>query len=321
MFGLVTQDIDKTKQIVVAAMYKFVHLPDFKSLRTGLMDVCQKAALKGTLLLAEEGINGTVAGARDSIDMLLAFLKKDVRFKGLEYKESFTDEAPFYRMKIRLKREIVSMGVAQINPENFTGEKVDYRRWNELLSDPDVSVIDTRNAYEHAIGTFKGAISPHTQTFRDFPEFVNSKLEPSRHKKVALFCTGGIRCEKASSYLLARKFSQVYQLEGGILRYLESMRDTEAENLWQGECFVFDNRVTVDKHLQQGVYQQCFACRYALSPQDMESEHYVKGISCPHCIESMTESKYQRVSERQRQVELAQQKNQQHIGVAQHSDQ
>lgn len=311
------QITDKAEQIVVAAMYKFVHLPDFKALRISLLGICQQAALKGTLLLAEEGINGTVAGSRNGIGDLLAFLKEDPRFEGLEYKESFAEVTPFYRMKIRLKREIVSMGgVSQLDPENLTGKKVNYQQWNKLLSDPDVLVIDTRNVYEHAIGTFKDAVSPNTKIFRDFPVFVNSKLDAERHKKVALFCTGGIRCEKASSYLLQQKFSEVYQLEGGILRYLEAVNDAATENLWQGECFVFDNRVTVDKNLQQGVYQQCFSCRHALSPQDVESEHYVQGISCPHCIQAMTESKYQRVSERQRQVELAEKTGQQHIGAS-----
>jgi len=305
----------ESQKIVVAAMYKFVHLPDFRVLREKLVQVCEKQSLKGTLLLAEEGINGTVAGGREGIDNLLCFLKQDPRFSDLEHKESFVSQMPFYRMKVRLKKEIVTMGVPDIDPNQLNGAKVDYKEWNELISDPDVLVIDTRNEYECEIGTFKNAISPNTKTFREFPEFVNNELGSDKNKKIAMFCTGGIRCEKATNYLLKQGYEDVYHLNGGILKYLEEVK--QEENLWQGDCFVFDGRVAVDKNLEQGNYEQCFACRMPLSKEELQSEEYEKGISCPNCIASLTDEKYMRVSERQRQVELAEKRQQQHIGLSQ----
>ena len=308
----------ESQKIVVAAMYKFVHLPDFRVLREKLVQVCEKQSLKGTLLLAEEGINGTVAGGREGIDNLLCFLKQDSRFSDLEHKESFVSQMPFYRMKVRLKKEIVTMGVPDTDPNQLNGAKVDYKEWNELISDPDVLVIDTRNEYECEIGTFKNAISPNTKTFREFPEFVNNKLGSDKNKKIAMFCTGGIRCEKATNYLLKQGYEDVYHLNGGILKYLEEVK--AEENLWQGDCFVFDGRVAVDKNLEQGNYEQCFACRMPLSKEELQSEEYEKGISCPYCIASLTDEKYMRVSERQRQVELAENRQQQHIGLSQEPD-
>jgi len=313
-----THNETESTNIVVAAMYKFVHLPDFRELREKLLQVCEKQSLKGTLLLAEEGINGTVAGKREGIDNLLCFLKQDPRFADLEHKESFVSEMPFYRMKIRLKKEIVTMGIPDTDPNQLTGLKVDYKEWNKLISDPDVLVIDTRNEYEYELGTFKNAISPNTTTFREFPEFVNNELSGDKHKKVAMFCTGGIRCEKATNYMLKQGYEDVYHLNGGILKYLEEVK--QDENLWQGDCFVFDGRVAVDKNLEQGNYEQCFACRMPLSEKELQSDKYEKGISCPQCIDDMTDEKYERVSERQRQVELAEQKQQQHIGVSQEKD-
>ena len=308
----------ESTNIVVAAMYKFVHLPDFRELREKLLQVCEKQSLKGTLLLAEEGINGTVAGELGGIDNLLYFLKQDPRCADLEHKESFVSEMPFYRMKVRLKKEIVAMGIPDTDPNQLTGSKVDYKEWNELISDPDVLVIDTRNEYEYEIGTFKNAVSPNTTTFREFPEFVNKELSLDKHKKIAMFCTGGIRCEKATNYMLKQGYEDVYHLNGGILKYLEEVN--EEENLWQGDCFVFDGRVAVDKNLEQGNYEQCFACRMPLSETELQSDKYEKGISCSHCIDDMTDEKYERVSERQRQVELAEKKQQQHIGVSQEKD-
>jgi UPF0176 protein len=311
---MINNEIESPK-IVVAAMYKFVHLPDFREFREKLIQVCEKQSLKGTLLLAEEGINGTVAGGREGINNLLCFLKQDSRFSDLEHKESFVTEIPFYRMKVRLKKEIVTMGVPDTDPNELNGAKVDHKQWNELISDPAVLVIDTRNEYEYGIGTFKNAISPNTKIFREFPEFVNREMDPDKHKKVAMFCTGGIRCEKATNYMLKQGYENVYHLNGGILKYLENVR--EEENLWQGDCFVFDGRVTVDENLERGNYEQCFACRMPLSNEEMESDKYEKGISCPHCIDNMTDEKYVRVSERQRQIELAEKNQQQHIGVSQ----
>lgn len=311
-----------TTEIVVVTMYKFLFLPDCAELRRTLLGICQQADLKGTLLLAEEGVNGTVAGTRQGVKSLLDFFAQDQRFADLEYKLSVTTAMPFYRMKIKLKKEIVTMGVPATDPAELSGKKVDYRQWNALLSDPEVLVIDTRNDYEHKIGTFRHAIPAQTNTFREFPEFVRAKLDPQQHKKIALFCTGGIRCEKATNYLLKQNFSEVYHLDGGILKYLEDLHNAgqEEENLWQGDCFVFDGRVAVDKDLQAGNYAQCFACRRPLSEEEQRSDAYVRGVSCPHCIGTMTDEKYQRVSERQRQVTLAEGREQQHIGTPQPSN-
>lgn len=315
------------QKIVVAAMYKFVHLSDFKELREKLMQVCEEQSLKGTLLLSAEGINGTVAGRREAIDSFLSYLRQDPRFSDVKPKESFVTAIPFYRMKVRLKKEIVTMGVPATDLGQLTGSRVDYKQWNKLISDPEVLVIDTRNEYEHKIGTFKNAISPQTKTFREFPGFVDKKMDTNKHKKVAMFCTGGIRCEKATNYLMTQGFEAVYHLHGGILKYLEDLREAsqkedpknngQEENLWEGDCFVFDARVAVDKNLEQGDYEQCFACRMPLSKEELQSDNYVRGISCPHCIDSMTAEKYVRVSERQRQVELAEKRQQQHIGISQ----
>ena len=305
----------ESAKIVVAAMYKFVHLPDFRALREKILQVCEKQSLKGTLLLAEEGLNGTVAGGREGIDNLLCFIKQDPRFLDLEHKESFVSEMPFYRMKVRLKKEIVTMGIPDTDPNQLNGAKVDYKEWNELMSDLDVLVIDTLNECDTQIGTFKNAISHNTKTFSEFTEFVNNELGSDKHKKVAMFCTGGIRCEKATNYMLKQGYVDVYHLNGGILKYLEQVK--EEENLWQGDCFVFDGRVAVDKNLEQGNYKQCFACRMPLSADELQSDKYERGISCPHCIDEMTDKKYNRVSERQRQVELAEKKQQRHICVSQ----
>ena len=315
---------------IVVAMYKFVHLLDFKELREKLIQICEEQSLKGTLLLSEEGINGTVAGKREDIDSFLSYLRQDSRFSDLKPKESFVTEIPFYRMKVRLKKEIVTMGVPGTDPSLLTGSRVDYKQWNKLISDSDVLVIDTRNEYEHKIGTFKNAISPQTKTFREFPEFVDRELDTKKHKKVAMFCTGGIRCEKATNYLMTQGFEAVYHLNGGILKYLEDVREAtqkenqknngKEENLWEGDCFVFDGRVAVDKNLEQANYAQCFACRMPLSMEELQSDKYEKGISCPYCIDTMTDEKYVRVSERQRQVELAEKRQQQHIGISQRLD-
>lgn len=303
----------ENQAIVVAAMYKFVPLPDYVVLREPLLARCLKLGIKGTLLLAEEGINGTVAGSRDSIDQLLEYLQADQRFLNMEYKESLTAEMPFLRTKVKLKKEIVTMGVPGTDPLKVTGARVAPKDWNALISDPDVLLIDTRNDYEVGIGTFRNAISPNTESFREFPAYVKENLDPDKHKKVAMFCTGGIRCEKATNYLLSQGFDQVFHLNGGILKYLEEV--PQEESLWQGECFVFDERVSVDHNLEQGLYEQCFACRRPLSQAERDSEAYQEGISCPHCIDKVDEERRQRFIERQRQIELAKKRNQKHIGV------
>ena len=234
--------------VIVAALYKFAKLPDYGEMQSRLLDFCIAHELKGTLLLASEGINGTIAGTRTGVDALIALLQSDPRLADLEHKESTAHEMPFGKMKVRLKKEIVTLGVPGIDPNETVGTYVAPEDWNALLADPDVLLIDTRNDYEYQRGTFRGATDPQMATFREFPDYVGKHLDPARHKKVALFCTGGIRCEKATSFMLAQGFDAVYHLQGGILKYLEKI---PAENsLWQGECFVFDERVALGQGLE-----------------------------------------------------------------------
>lgn len=298
---------------VVAALYRFVTLDDYRELREPLLDECLAAGVRGTLLLAAEGINGTVAGSRDGIDRVLAWLRSDPRLAALEHKESLDDEMPFYRMKVKLKREIVTMGIAGIDPNRVVGTYVAPRDWNTLVNDPEVVLIDTRNRYEYDIGTFRGAIDPATTSFREFPRYVRENLDPARHKKVAMFCTGGIRCEKASAFMLQEGFEEVYHLQGGILKYLEEV--PEAESTWEGECFVFDNRVAVNHRLEKGRYDQCHGCRHPITAEDKASNHYQQGVCCPHCYDSLTDEQKARFAERQKQMELAAQRGGQHVGA------
>jgi UPF0176 protein len=231
----------------------------------------------------------------------------------MEFKKSIHGTMPFYRMKVKLKNEILSIGVPDINPGHLTGIHVCVKEWNKLVNDPDVLVIDARNRYEYDIGTFKNAVSSDIDSFREFPDFVHQKLINFKNKKIAMFCTGGIRCEKATSYLLEQGFRDVYHLNGGILKYLEEINSDE--NLWQGECFVFDNRVSVDKNMKKGSYELCYGCRMPVSPEDKQSPKYEQGVSCPVCFDKMTDHKRTRFKERQNQVNLAEKRNQQHIGV------
>jgi UPF0176 protein len=291
---------------VVAALYKFVRLPDYVTLRDTLYDYMVANKVKGTLLLAEEGINGTICGERAGVDAVKTWLDADGRFAGMSYKESLSDELAFYRTKVKLKKEIVTMGVEGINPAHIVGTYVKGDDWNTLISDPDTILIDTRNDYEVAIGTFKHAVNPNTTTFREFPQWAAENLDKTKHKKVAMFCTGGIRCEKSTAFLKEQGFDEVYHLDGGILKYLEEM--PQENSLWQGECFVFDQRVAVKHGLEQGSYDQCYACRMPLSTAEMASEHYVKGLSCPHCHDKTTDEQKAAFAERQRQVELAKQR-------------
>ncbi len=296
---------------VVAALYKFVSLPDYVALRDRLYQHLVLNKVKGTLLLAEEGINGTVCGPREGIDALKAFLEADGRFAGMSYKESFADEPAFYRTKVKLKKEIVTMGVPGVNPAHIVGTYVKGDDWNQLISDPDTIVIDTRNDYEVAIGTFKNAVNPNTTSFREFPQWAAEHLDKTKHKKVAMFCTGGIRCEKSTAYLKEQGFDEVYHLDGGILKYLEEV--PQSQSLWQGECFVFDQRVAVKHGLEQGSYDQCYACRMPLSQADLASDKYLQGLSCPHCHDSLTDEQKASFAERQKQIELAKQRGEQHI--------
>ncbi|MCB1672422.1 MAG: rhodanese-related sulfurtransferase, partial [Pseudomonadales bacterium] len=234
------------------------------------------------------------------------------RFAAIDVKESLAEENPFYRTKVKLKKEIVTMGVEDIDPNYIVGTYVEPRDWNRLIADPDVTLIDTRNHYEYQIGTFQGAINPATETFREFPGYVSENLDPSRQRKVAMFCTGGIRCEKSTAYLKQLGFDEVYHLKGGILKYLEEV--PASESLWQGECFVFDNRVTVNHDLEKGQYDQCHACRMPIDETDKQSEHYQKGVSCPHCYDRHSRQQVKRFAERERQVQLARKRGEAHIG-------
>lgn len=299
-------------KVVISALYHFVILEDYVSLRQPLLDLMLKNDIKGTLLLAHEGVNGTVAGSQDSIDTLLNWFKADSRLADIRQKVSYDDVMPFYRTRVKLKKEIVTMGVQGIDPNQVVGTYVKPEDWNSLISDPDVTLIDTRNDYEVGIGTFKNALSPDTETFRQFPDYVKQNLDPSKHKKVAMFCTGGIRCEKSTAYLKEQGFDEVYHLQGGILKYLETV--PEKESLWQGECFVFDNRVSVTHALEKGNYDQCHACRLPITEDDKKSEKFIQGVSCHNCYDKKTDAQRERFMQREKQVQLAKSRGEEHIG-------
>jgi UPF0176 protein len=304
--------VETPDSIVVAALYKFVRLHGFEQLQQPLLDLMHDNDVRGTLLLADEGINGTISGPRAGVDTVLGWLKQDERLAALEHKESFHDEHPFLRTKVKLKKEIVTMGVEGIDPTRTVGTYLSPEEWNTVISDPDTVLIDTRNDYEVEVGTFKGAINPETRTFREFPEYVKETLDPARHKKVAMFCTGGIRCEKSTAYLKEQGFEEVYHLKGGILKYLEEM--PKEDSLWEGECFVFDERVTVDHDLNPGEFDQCHACRRPISDEDKRSEQFQLGVSCPKCYDESSPEQKQRFAERQKQIELARARGRQHRG-------
>jgi UPF0176 protein len=301
-------------QTVVCALYKFATLEKFEDLRQPLLDVMLDNAVTGTLLLAQEGINGTIAGSREGIDAVLNWLRQDPRLAELDSKESLSDVMPFKRTKVKLKKEIVTMGVEGIDPRRVVGTYVDPKDWNALISDPDVLLIDTRNDYEYQVGTFKDAINPKTDSFREFPAYIADHVLPKKPKKVAMFCTGGIRCEKSTAYLKEQGIDEVYHLKGGILKYLENV--DEAESLWEGECFVFDDRVTVNHQLERGGYDQCHACRLPITDEDKASDKYIPGVSCPACFDKVTDDKKARFAEREKQIQLANQRGEAHIGGA-----
>jgi UPF0176 protein len=298
--------------IVVCALYKFVALDNYEAIQPPLLALMLEHDVKGTLLLAQEGINGTIAGSRSDIDTVLDFLQSDARLAGLNYKESYTDQPPFLRSRVKLKKEIVTMGVEGIDPKQVVGTYVKPGDWNDLISDPAVLLVDTRNDYEVQVGTFKNALNPKTDSFREFPDYVKQQLDSTKHTKVAMFCTGGIRCEKSTAFLKEQGFKDVYHLQGGILKYLEEV--PAEESLWEGECFVFDERVTVNHQLQKGDYDQCNACRMPITGQDKLSETYQHGVSCPHCFDKTSDKQKARFAEREKQMQLAQQRGQVHIG-------
>ncbi|MFW8589499.1 rhodanese-related sulfurtransferase [Glaciecola sp. 2405UD65-10] len=298
---------------LVCALYKFVTLENYLDMREPLRDFMESHRIKGTILLALEGLNGTVSGSQEDINSLLEYLNNDDRISPISHKFSWHKEQPFYRTKVKLKKEIVTMGVEGIDPLKTVGTYVAPKDWNELISDPDVTVVDTRNDYEIEIGTFKNAINPQTASFREFPEYVAKELDPAKHKKVAMFCTGGIRCEKSTAYLKEQGFDEVYHLEGGILQYLEDV--PKEDSLWEGDCFVFDNRVAVNHDLEQSEYDQCYGCRLPITEQDKQSDKYEAGVSCPACFGTHTDEQLARFREREKQVNLAKQRAQEHVGT------
>lgn len=316
MLAQAQRDTNQTG-FVVAALYKFAPLPDFQELRPVIQTLCDDADALGTILLAAEGINGTICAPETGMISILEWLQADPRFTGMSLKFSFSTEQAFLRMKVRLKKEIVTMGIAGVNPAEKTGAYVEPKEWDKLIADPDVMVIDTRNTYETAIGMFAGAVDPKTTNFRDFPAWAKALAEQdaaSRPKKLAMYCTGGIRCEKASALMQDFGFEEVYHLKGGILKYLEDV--PSAASSWQGECFVFDARVTVDHDLKPGQFGMCHACRMPLSPTEMTHPHYVDGISCHHCKEAQKPERAKRFAERQKQIALSRARGESHLGTA-----
>ncbi len=304
-----------TNQFLIAALYKFVTIQDCAELQAILREKCDHFELMGTLLIAYEGLNGTISGTEYNMRQFLSWLKTLPEFHDIDIKYASAETVPFHRMKVRLKREIVTMGRDDIMPLEQAGTYVEPQDWNALISDPDVLVVDTRNDYEVAIGSFEGADNPNTQSFRQFPDYAEAIAnlpEDERPSKIAMYCTGGIRCEKSTALMKQMGFDEVYHLKGGILRYLEEIDKTESK--WQGECFVFDSRVSVDHDLNTGSYQLCHACKMPLSEEELQSEQYQPSISCPHCYHTTTEKQKQRFAERRLQIQLAEQRGEQHIG-------
>ena len=297
----------------VASFYRFLDLLDPEDFRNVLQGICDEQGLLGTILVANEGFNGSITGEESAIGHVFAWIEKTLELDSpIEARWNAVSEPPFRRMRVKLKKEIVTLGRPDILPHKQTGTYVSGEKWNELISNPDVVVIDTRNSYEFEVGTFPHAIDPKTDSFREFPEFAQKLAETSKDRPLAMFCTGGIRCEKATALMLELGFEEVYHLQGGILKYLEEM--PAQENQWDGECFVFDTRVAVDRDLAEGGYVQCHACRRPLSTEEMASPDYQEGVSCPKCINDLDEERAAGLRERQRQIELARERGDTHIG-------
>ncbi len=304
--------------VQVAAFYGFTAMAELPALQAELRALAEAGGVRGTILLAEEGVNGTISGPEAGVQAVLARLRQLPGLAGLEAKFSQAPQQAFHRLKVRLKREIVTMGCPTVKPAEQVGTYVPPQQWDALIRDPDVLVVDTRNAYEVAVGSFEGAIDPGTSSFREFPAWVERELRPlveqRQPKAIAMFCTGGIRCEKSTAYLLQQGFEHVHHLQGGILRYLEEM--PEQGSSWNGECYVFDQRVSVNHRLEPGSYSLCHACGLPLSPADREHGAYREGVSCPHCIDRFSDGDRERFAERQRQMQLARRRGGQHIGAA-----
>lgn len=302
---MVGNNEDRTlDRLLVVAFYKFVRLNDLTSLQYEIESWCRSNDVFGIVLLASEGINSTIAGPREGVLRVLEMIRQDARFSDMRWKESFAEEQPFHKLRVRLKKEIVTMGVSDIDPNELVGTYVKPADWNALISDPDVIVIDARNRYETEIGTFKGALEPGLDSFRELPSWLEKNIDVDGEPRVAMFCTGGIRCEKSTAFLKQAGVKEVYHLEGGILKYLEEV--PQDESLWEGECFVFDQRVAVGHGLDLADYELCRACRFPLSASDKQSEFFQEGVSCLRCYDQTSREQKTRFAERQKQFELAQ---------------
>ena len=300
---------------IISTFYKFLVLENYKELKIKFDKFLNKTAIKGTILLAKEGVNGTIAGSESDLMKFFLYLDKFSEFKNLVPKFSSSNKNPFLRMKVRLKKEIVTIGIPEVNPSNLVGKYLDVEKWNELLNESDSMIIDTRNEYEVSIGTFKNSINPKIKSFRDFPMWAKKNLidkKVSKKSKIGMFCTGGIRCEKSTSYLKQLGFENVFHLDGGILKYLENVKSDENE--WKGECFVFDYRVSLNNSLEKGEYEMCYACRMPLSKENKKNKHYLKGQSCEYCYDQTTIKQKKRFNEREKQIKLSKVKNLKHLG-------
>ena len=299
----------------VAALYKFAQVVKPVDTQKKIKAKLKKLNIYGTILVGNEGLNGTISGKENDLTNALGFIKKIPGFSDLDIKHSTSETKPFMRLKVKLKEEIVTIGDKSIDPVNQAGKYVESSEWNELIKDPNTVLIDTRNNYEYSIGTFKDSINPETETFREFPQWVKKQKfskQDKKNKNIAMFCTGGIRCEKASSFMKLDGFDNVYHLKGGILKYLEETPSNES--LWQGECFVFDDRVSVQHDLSEGTYDMCHGCRMPITENDKKSKKYVRGVSCPNCFNKKTPKQVERYKNRQKQIDLAKSKNRKHIG-------
>ena len=303
-----------SNEILVATLYKFFKVDDLVALQDHLYAICNKNNVMGTILIANEGVNGTISAKPREIEKTLISIQKDDRFSEIEIKYSSTNKQPFHKMRVRLKKEIVTIGLPEINPNKTVGTYVKPEEWNDIISDPDVILIDTRNKFEIKIGSFKNALDPRTTSFRDFPEWVKKfkQDKTNTNKKIAMYCTGGIRCEKASSLMKEEGFNEVYHLQGGILKYLEQVE--KEKSLWEGECFVFDDRVCLTENLEVGSYKMCFACRMPITEDELNDDRYEEGISCLYCYDKTTKDKKERFESRQKQIELSKLRGEKHIG-------
>ena len=300
---------------IISTFYKFLVLENYKELKIKFDKSLSKTNIKGTILLANEGVNGTIAGSESDLKKFFLYMDKFSQFKDITPKFSSSNKNPFLRMKVRLKKEIVTIGIPEVSPSNLVGKYLNVEEWNEFLNESDSMIIDTRNDYEVSIGTFKNSINPKIKSFRNFPNWVQKNLidkKVSKKSKIGMFCTGGIRCEKSTSYLKQLGFENVFHLDGGILKYLENVKSDENE--WKGECFVFDYRVSLNDSLEKGEYDMCYACRMPLSKENKKNKHYVKGQSCEYCYDQTTIKQKKRFNEREKQIKLSKVKNLKHLG-------